>query len=196
MFDEVITFRTEYGGAQQRFDIEPDLTSMGKMIGGGFPIGALAGKDDVMQVFINGRLPHSGTFSANPITMTAGRVAMEHFDKAAVKRLNDLGDYARKQLEETFAIADVPASVTGAGSLLRMHMKPTVPANFREAHPSNAEKQALTTLINDLYDDGIMMIHTGAAALSTAMGEDEIDRLAEAVLKSMRKLKPLLQEAA
>jgi len=194
MFDEVITFRTEFGGAQQRFDVTPDLTSMGKMIGGGFPVGALAGNDDVMQVFVNGRLPHSGTFSANPITMTAGRVAMENFDKDAVSRLNKLGDYARKNLEEAFMIADVSASVTGAGSLLRMHMKPSVPRNFREAHPSAVEKQALTTLINDLYDDGFMMIHTGAAALSTAMSEDEIDRLAEAVLKSMRKIKPLLSQ--
>ncbi len=196
MFDEVITFRTEFGGAQQRFKVTPDLTSMGKMIGGGFPVGALAGRDEVMQVFSNGRLPHSGTFSANPVTMTAGRVAMEYYDQQAVARLNQLGDYARDCLRSAIQTADVAASVTGAGSLLRLHMKPEVPANFREAHTNNIEKQALTQFINDLYDDGIMMIHTGAAALSTAMGEAEIDRLAEAVLKSLRNIKPLLTQAA
>ena len=70
MFDEVITFRSEFGGLQSRYGIEPDLTSMGKLVGGGFPVGVLAGKDDVMSVFVRGekglRLPHSGTFSANP----------------------------------------------------------------------------------------------------------------------------------
>ena len=196
MFDEVITFRTEFGGAQARYDVTPDLTAMGKMIGGGFPVGALAGSHDVMQVFVDGRLPHSGTFSANPITMTAGRIAMEHFDLDAVARLNKLGDYARDSLKQAFAVAEVPACVTGAGSLLRMHMKKDLPANFREAHLSNNEKAVLSALIDDLYDNGIMMIHTGSAALSTAMTEAEIDRLAEEVLKSMRKLKPMMLEAA
>ena len=196
MFDEVITFRTDYGGAQQRYAVKPDLTSMGKMIGGGFPVGALAGSNAVMQVFVDGRLPHSGTFSANPITMTAGRVAMEYFDQAAVTQLNKLGEYARRSLEQVFAIADIPASVTGAGSLLRIHLKPEPPANYRDAYLSDMEKKALSELINDLYDNGIMMIHTGSAALSTAMTQADIDRLTEEVLKSIRKLKPILMKAA
>ncbi len=194
MFDEVITLRTEYGGAQQRYEAIPDLTSMGKMIGGGFPVGALAGRNEVMQVFTNGKLPHSGTFSANPVTMTAGRVAMEFFDRQSVERLNQLGDYARHNLTEAIKIADVPATVTGAGSLLRLHLKSQLPANFRETHLQKNEQQALTRFINALYDDGIMMIHTGAAALSTAMGETDIDRLAEAVVSALAKIKPILLE--
>uniref|UniRef100_UPI003D1529BF aspartate aminotransferase family protein n=1 Tax=Sedimenticola sp. TaxID=1940285 RepID=UPI003D1529BF len=194
MFDEVITFRTEYGGAQVLYDVRPDLTSMGKMIGGGFPVGALAGRGDVMRVFTNGRLPHSGTFSANPVTMTAGRVAMAYFDRDAVAKLNRLGDYARASLAQLFQTLGVPACVTGAGSLLRMHMKPAIPANFREAHPTEVQKRALSTLINDLYDDGFMLIHTGAAALSTVMTEAEVDCLVESVASSMTRLKPLLLE--
>ncbi len=104
VFDEVITFRTEFGGVQQRLDIEPDLTTMGKMIGGGFPVGALAGRSDVMDVFDpssgGARLPLSGTFSANPVTMTAGYVAMTHFDREAILRLNELGDCARDGLRQ------------------------------------------------------------------------------------------------
>ena len=76
IFDEVITFRMGYGGAQEWFDVQPDLTARGKIIGGGFPVGALAGKDEFMQVLDPRQkiipLPHSGTFSANPVTMTAG----------------------------------------------------------------------------------------------------------------------------
>ncbi|PHS78229.1 MAG: aspartate aminotransferase family protein [Rhodospirillaceae bacterium] len=198
MFDEVISFRTEFGGTQARLGVRPDLTSLGKMIGGGFPVGALAGRSDVMDVFVNGeqglRLPHSGTFSANPITMTAGRVAMEHFDVDAVARLNQLGDYARLCLREAIKVADVPVSVAGAGSLLRLHLTPTVPKNFRDAHLSPQKKKTLSLLIDDLYDNGIMMIHTGAAALSTVMGEDEIDQFAQTVLKSLRTLKGPLND--
>ncbi len=139
MFDEVITFRSEFGGMQSRFGIQPDLTSMGKLIGGGFPVGALAGRNEVMSVFVRGehglRLPHSGTFSANPITMSAGLVAMEMFDKTAISKLNTLGDYARKGLSDAIKLADVPACVTGTGSLLRVHLKPDAPRNYREAYP-------------------------------------------------------------
>jgi len=191
MFDEVITYRSEVGGMQERFDIAPDLISMGKMIGGGFPVGALAGCDKIMEVFVNGRLPHSGTFSANPVTMTAGRVAMELFDKAAVARLNKLGDYARSSIADAIKVADVPACVTGTGSLFRIHLKAQAPGNYREAHLTVQESKALTALINALYDEGIMMIHTGAAALSTPMGNEEIDRLADAVLNSLRSIKDL-----
>jgi len=192
MFDEVITFRTEVGGMQERFDISPDMTSLGKMIGGGFPVGALAGRDEVMRVFVDGRLPHSGTFSANPITMTAGRVALELFDEKAVLRLNQLGAYVQKSLREVIKIADIPACVTGTGSLFRLHLKAKPPKNYRETYLSDREKRALSTLIDRLYDEGIMMIHTGALALSTPMGHAEIDRFSEALLNSLVSLKGML----
>ncbi|HEC00516.1 MAG TPA: aspartate aminotransferase family protein [Sphingomonadales bacterium] len=192
MYDEVITFRSEVGGMQDRFDISPDLTSLGKMIGGGFPVGALTGREEVMAVFTNGRLPHSGTFSANPITMTAGRVAMELFDAQAVKRLNALGDYTAARLREVIRFADVPASVTGSGSLYRIHLKAEAPKNYRDTHPSQAEKKAINAFINSLYDNGIMMIHTGALTLSTPMTESHIDQLADAVLISLKSIRGLL----
>ena len=198
MFDEVITFRSEVGGMQARFEIEPDLTSMGKMIGGGLPVGALAGRREVMQVFTNSeqgvRLPHSGTFSANPVTMTAGLVAMQHFDGEAITKLNKLGDYARQAVSQVIKLADVPASVTGTGSLLRLHLKPQAPRNYREAHLSPSELDILGTLIEHLYANGIMMIHTGALALSTPMGTDQIDQLCEALHKSLVTIKPSLLE--
>lgn len=192
MFDEVITFRTETGGTQARFNITPDLTAMGKMIGGGFPVGALAGRNDVMDVFVAGdkglRLPHSGTFSANPVTMTAGRVAMEMFDEEAVTRLNELSDRARANIAEAIAVAGAPACVTGTGSLFRIHLKPNPPSNYRESYPSASEQAALSGFVDALYDAGIMPIHTGSGTLSTAMETAEIDRLAEAVLSALRAI--------
>ena len=192
LFDEVITFRTEFGGMQERHGVEPDLTSMGKMIGGGFPVGALAGGDDVMSVFSSRgegpRLPYSGTFSANPITMTAGRVAMELFDAEAVARLNRLGRLARSRIEEAIAVAGAPMSVTGAGSLFRIHIKADAPTDYRSAFASKAERKLLSRFLDDVYDAGVLLIYSGGGVLSTVMGEAEVDRLAEAVLVGARKL--------
>jgi len=191
LFDEVITFRMEVGGMQARHDVTPDLTAMGKMIGGGFPVGCVAGTDEVMGVFSGNhrapRLPHSGTFSANPVTMTAGLTAMRLFNAEAVERLNRLGDYARKQIAEAIRIADVPACVTGAGSAFRIHMKADPPTDYRSAFPTPSEKQAEKAFINGLYDAGILIVGTGTGFLSTPMQEAEIDRLGEAVLASLRR---------
>src|ERR1044072_4928153 len=103
VFDEVITFRAEHGGMQARYGVTPDLTALGKIIGGGFPIGAVAGRAEVMDV-LNPQspryvFPHSGTFTANPISMTAGMAAMLKFDRPAVARLNALTDRARNGIE-------------------------------------------------------------------------------------------------
>ena len=128
LLDEVITFRMGWGGAQDWYDVEPDLTALGKIIGGGFPVGGLAGKDEFMSVLDPTRdrlpFPFSGTFSANPVTMTAGRVAMELFDREAVDRLNQLGDYSRLKISEAIESVGANACVTGAGSMFRVHLNP------------------------------------------------------------------------
>jgi len=192
IFDEVITFRTEVGGMQKRYEVQPDLTAMGKIIGGGFPVGALAGRDEVMAVFSskNGtpKLPHSGTFSANPITMTAGRVAMELYDAESVKRLNQLGDLARDRIAEAISVSGVPASVTGTGSLFRIHLKSEAPTNYRSAFMTPEEKKTLNCFIDNVYDAGVLLIYSAAGVLSTPMQEADIDTLAEAVLAGLRKI--------
>jgi glutamate-1-semialdehyde 2,1-aminomutase len=191
--DEVITFRNGYGGAQDDYDISPDLTAMGKMIGGGFPVGALAGRAEIMDVMDPWAkpllFPHSGTFSANPVTMIAGLTAMELFDRAAVQRLNALADYARSTITEAIQLADVPACVTGAGSMFRVHMKAEVPDDYRLAFPDADELERLNSLLDYLVDNGVIMINTCSAALSTAMTETEIDILAEVLLAGFRQLK-------
>jgi glutamate-1-semialdehyde 2,1-aminomutase len=195
VFDEIITFRSNYGGAQAAYAERPDLTAMGKMIGGGFPVGAFAGRDDVMRVLDPSqaplRMPLSGTFSANAISMTAGRVAMELFDPQAVNRLNQLGDLARQQITEAIRIADIPACVTGIGSIFRVHLKPTPPTDYRSAYSDPQETQILGVLLDYLFDHGILVINTCSGMLSTPMTEREIDRLAEAMLGGFRKIRPM-----
>lgn len=191
--DEVITFRSNYGGAQEWYDVRPDLTAMGKMIGGGFPVGAVAGSKEVMEVMNpladNYLFPLSGTFSANPMTMTAGRVSMELFDREAVKRLNLLADRARSCIAEAIRVADIPACVTGGGSMFRIHMKPEVPENYRAAFVTAEENRLIKALLDHCFDNGIMLINTCSGTLSTPMTEQEIGTLGEVMLSGFRKIK-------
>lgn len=200
VFDEVITFRSEFRGAQQWFGLSPDLTALGKIIGGGFPVGAIAGRADVMEV-LNPLLPtvpfpHSGTFSANPVTMTAGLTAMSLFDGEAVARLNALGQHARTRLSNVIRELGIQACVTGAGSLFRIHFKAQPPPNYRAAFPTPAEVAARDALLNHLFDHGFILINTCCGALSTAMSVREIDQLTEAVAVGLRAVQPMLDRPA
>jgi glutamate-1-semialdehyde 2,1-aminomutase len=168
---------------------------MGKMIGGGFPVGALAGRKEVMDVMNpladKVLFPHSGTFSANPITMVAGLISMELFDEPAVEQLNRLADRARDQIAEAIRIADIPACVTGGGSMFRVHMKPEAPLDYRSGFVGEEEAKLTKVLLDHLFDNGIMMINTCSGTLSTAMTGNEIDALSEAMLGGFRKIKTL-----
>ncbi|KAE9625967.1 aspartate aminotransferase family protein [Parasedimentitalea maritima] len=200
IIDEVITFRTYFGGAQADYNIKSDLTAMGKMIGGGFPVGAIAGRADVMDVMdpTNGpaAFPHYGTFNANPITMTAGSVTMGMFDQSAVTNLNALADKARAALAEAIRIADVPACVTGRGSMFRIHMKEQAPTTYRNAFVSPQEQACISGLLDHMFDNGLIMIETCSGLLSTPMTQSEIDHLADTALNGLRKIKPLLLATA
>ncbi len=192
VLDEVVTFRTEHGGLQQRYDFTPDMTAMGKMIGGGFPIGAVAGRAEVMEVMnpraTSVRYPLSGTFSANPISMTAGLVAMELFDSAAIERLNTLSARAVHGIEAAIERTGTAACVTGTGSMFRIHLKPQAPRNYREAFLDADERRRIAFLINHLFNAGFLMINTCSAALSTPMTETEIDAFVDALEDGFRGL--------
>ncbi len=193
VFDEVVTFRSNYSGAQEWYEENPDLTAMGKIIGGGFPVGALAGRNEVMEVMnplANKVLfPQGGTFSANPMTMVAGHTAMKIFDRAAIKRVNALADRARKQITEAIQIVGIPACVTGGGSMYRIHMKPEVSGDYRSAYDSPGETKLVKSLLDYLFNNGIMMINTCSYTISTVMTEKEVDVLSETMLSGFRKLK-------
>ena len=192
VLDEVITFRSEYGGAQSWYDLQPDLTALGKCVGGGFPVGVIAGRADVMEVMNplaeKVLFPHSGTFSANPITMTAGLATMELFDRAAVDRLNALTRRAMRGIEDAIGRTGFKACVTGGGSIFRVHFKECLPRNYREAFMTPEENVLLKKMLDHLFAEGFMMINTCTGALSTPMGEVEVDALAAAMERGFRKL--------
>lgn len=199
VFDEVVTFRVNYGGAQENYPVSPDITALGKIIGGGFSVGAIAGRTDVMKVLdpreSKLKFPHSGTFSANPVTMTAGFVAMELFDKEAVRKLNALTGNAINQIKEVIRLVDVPVSITGAGSMFRFHLTPTPPATYRDAYQSQEALAVINKLLDFLYfNENILMINTFACMFSTVLMQKEIDRLSEGLLHAFKALKPKIEE--
>ena len=192
VLDEVITFRSSVGGLQEQYGLTPDLTALGKMIGGGFPVGAIAGRADVMDV-LNPRspgyvFPHSGTFSANPISICAGLSSMEKFDSAETDRLNALAQRAIAGIEGAIRDTGARASVTGTGSMFRVHMKATPPRDYREAHLSPAENTRLKVMLDHMFDEGCILINSCSAALSTPMTEAHIDTLVGALRTGFEKI--------
>ncbi len=140
----------------------------------------------------NFRFPHYGTFSANPITMTAGRVAMEMFDRAAVDKINALADYARDTFTEAIRIADVAACVSGKGSMFRVHLKEQPPVDYRSGYVSPDENKALKALLDYLFANGFLMIESCSGTLSTPMTKVEIDMFAETLLGGLREIRHLM----
>jgi glutamate-1-semialdehyde 2,1-aminomutase len=183
IFDEVITFRLGYHGAQGEFGVTPDMTTLGKIIGGGFPVGAVAGRADVMAVFdpTTGApaAPHGGTFNANPVTMAAGLAAMRLLDRDAFARLDDLGAKLRASLDDCLHQAGVPGRVTGLGSLFRLHGTDRELSDYRSARATPEESARLQRVIRRLMEHGVLMSLTGLGCLSTAMGDTELESLVE-----------------
>lgn len=198
--DEVLNFRQDYHGASAHYGLQPDLFALGKIIGGGFPIGAVGGLGEIMSVFDGSRgrplLPQGGTFSANPISMVAGRAAMNALDEIAFARLERLGNQLRNRLEDIIARANAPLSITGAASLFRIHPKPTRPREFREAHWNPAEAKAMKETSRFFAGQGIVLPVGAAACLSTTMGEAEIDAVAGVFEAFLSENSALIEEIA
>jgi glutamate-1-semialdehyde 2,1-aminomutase len=133
--------------------------------------------------------PHSGTFSANPVTMTAGLVTMELYDRDAVARVNSLAERAVEGINRAIEGTGASACVTGGGSMFRVHMKDHPPRNYREAFATPEESRRLHLLLDHLFDAGFIMINTCSATTSTAMGEAEVDALVEAMSEGLKKVR-------
>ncbi len=183
ILDEVISFRVGYHGAQGVFGVEPDLTTLGKIIGGGFPVGAVGGRAEVMAVFDprggHAAVPHGGTFNANPVTMAAGLAAMQLMTHQAFSRLDDLGAKLRAAMEDCFAQAEIPGRVTGVGSLFRFHATDRELVDYRSARLEPSESRRLAALVRSLLEHGVLVAPTGLGCLSTPMTDVEVEGLLE-----------------
>jgi glutamate-1-semialdehyde 2,1-aminomutase len=200
IFDEVVTLRLDVGGVQARLRVTPDLTAMGKIIGGGFPIGAFGGRAEVMAQFDPRahRLHQGGTYNGNAISMRAGCVALEWLPASAVAQLNAQGDWLREQLNEELRTLGVAGHVGGVGSLLQMHLQIEQPVrNYREAQATPRATQELLHLA--LLNRGIFAAARGEYALSTPMQASDLDEAVvrfRAALTEIAELLPPLARAA
>jgi glutamate-1-semialdehyde 2,1-aminomutase len=197
VFDEVISFRVGYHGAQGVFGVTPDVTTLGKIIGGGLPVGAVVGRAEVMAVFDptggHPRAPHGGTFNANPVTMAAGLAAMRLMTRDAYAKLDETGAKVRASLEACLTHAGVQGGVTGMGSLFRLHGTDREVTDYRSARPTPDEAARLQRIVRRLMEHGVLMSTTGLGCLSTPMGDAELESLVEtfaAVLAMERESRP------
>ncbi|MGM0584221.1 MAG: aspartate aminotransferase family protein [Pseudomonadota bacterium] len=192
IFDEVVSFRYGYHGAQGVFGGEPDLTTVAKIIGGGFPVGAIAGREEVMRVFDHSGgkplAPASGTFSANPVSMVAGRTSMEMLDPPAFEHLQALGDFARERIAAAMREAGFEGQVTGVGSnfLVHPHRRPI--RDYRSNHRSDAERKRMAALQRGLLERGVFIAGTGAGFISSVTTKDDLDSMAGAMRETMAGL--------
>lgn len=196
IFDEVITFRVGYRGAQGLWNIEPDLTTLAKIIGGGFPVGAVCGRKDFMAVFDprSGKpaLPHGGTFSANPVTMRAGIAAMELLDEAAFARLDAMGQAVRAGIDAAFRCHNVPGRTVGLGSLLKIHFADRPVRDYRSAYPTDEEAKRQAVFHRALLNRGVLAAGNGLMALSTPMTDADIDAIIDAASGALAEVSATL----
>jgi len=192
IFDEVITFRLGIHGAQGLWNVDPDLTTLGKIIGGGFPVGAIGGAKDVMAVFDprpgKPALPHGGTFSANPVTMRAGIAAMQLLDEAAFARLDAMGEAVRGGIDAAFRRHSVPGRTVGLGSLLKIHFADRPIRDYRSAYPTDEEARRQAVFNRALLNRGVLAAGYGLMALSTPMTDGDIHAIIEAASGALEEV--------
>jgi glutamate-1-semialdehyde 2,1-aminomutase len=193
LYDEVISFRVDSGGAQAKYGGDPDLTTFGKIMGGGLPVGAVGGKAEVMDLLDpsqgSPRVISGGTASANPLTMAAGMAAMEQMTPSVYTRINRLGDLLRKRTNEVFAAAGEPAQLTGEGSLFRLLMTAEPIADYRTSIRKASPQERFNRLHQNLLEEGIIISKEGLGCLSTPMGESEVDQFVNAMGRAVTKLR-------
>jgi glutamate-1-semialdehyde 2,1-aminomutase len=192
IFDEVISFRVAYDGAQGFYGVKPDLTAFGKIIGGGFPVGATGGSAEIMAVFDPSlgklRVECGGTFSGNPVSMTAGLATMRQLVPASYERLAALGTRLRARANEVFAAHGYPGQATGEGSLFRLVPVTNELVDYRDVLPGAAGAAAWSKLFLALLDEGIIVNPNGLASISTPMGEAEIDAFGQALERAVQRV--------
>ena len=190
LFDEVITgFRLGLGGGHGYFNVRPDLTVFGKVIGGGLPIGAVSGRRDIMEHMDHTKYSgedycfQGGTGAANVLTLAAGEATIQALmDEPVYEKIDRLGQNLRTRLSETFSQSNFDARVTGAGSLFGIHFsKEKCIRDTR--HLSGQYKEQAKQMFSYLLNNGILLLSPDLphGAISYSHSESEIETLVSAI---------------
>lgn len=182
-FDEVVTLQVARGGAQEHYGVTPDITTLGKIIGGGMPVGAFGGRRDVMALYDQSNsgphLGHAGTFNGHPLAMAAGLAVLEQLTPGAYRQLHRLGDELRRQVTALAGELEVPLQVTGLGSLFALHMTDRPVRSYRDSAAVDPEARGRVFL--GLLNEGIFLSPRLLGCVSTAIGETELDQFVSAL---------------
>ncbi len=195
IFDEVMTSRLGPGGMQALTGVIPDLTSLGKYIGGGFSAGAFGGSAEIMDRFDPRRsdaLPHSGTYNNNVFTLTAGIAGLRQvYTAEAAIELNARGETLRRRLNQAIEKAGVAMQFTGYGSMMNVHMRRGTVRSPQDAAQGNARLRELFCL--DMLAQGIYVTpKRGGVILSLPHSDADFDALVGAVEEFMSARRSLL----
>ncbi len=188
IFDEVISFRVAPGGSQEYYGITPDMTALGKIIGGGLPVGAFGGRRDIMELYdpVTGpTVSHAGTFNANPLTMLAGTATMEQLTPDVYRRLAELTEILKGEIRDACQELEVPVQVTGLGSLFGIHFGDGPINNYRDIAAGNHDLRDRMFL--GLLNEGVLMASNLVGSLSTAITENDIADFMKAFRKALER---------
>ena len=199
VFDEVVTgFRLGLGGAQGHYGVTPDLTIMGKIIGGGFPTGAFCGPEAIMERVDHVKYPrpedrsaHGGTFTGNPVSAVAGIATIKSLESGEVYRhIDGLGEKVRDGLRDIFGRHELPASVTGVGSTFGVHFMPEPPRNVGDT--ARCDMEATYSFFSHMLNRGIVCLSPNVSHswISSAHTAADIEEYLSAAEEFTRRYKP------
>ena len=195
IFDEIITFRIHEGGWQAMEGVEPDITTLGKIIGGGLPVGAFGGREEIMSMFDPTRpesVTHSGTFTGNPMTMAAGLANLEIFGQKEIEQLNQLGEKFICDMNQTIKDCGIKGRLEGIGSVAVSRFSDRKVRSAKDAIMGFLEYgEFLQYLHLEMMNRGVYFLHRGLFNLSTPMTQDVLDKSVSEFGGAFEMLKPL-----
>ncbi len=196
IFDEVVTgFRLAYGGAQERYGVTPDICALGKGLGGGYPIGAVCGRKDIMNLCTESRLGtdepyiwYASTLAGNPVTAAASLATLAELRKPGTyEKFYQLGDHARKGIHNVLRQRGVKGQVLGEGPIIRIAFTDEEIVDYRSVYKVNRKKSREFSL--SLFKKGIFLNPMGTKLyISLVHTHEDIDRLIEVCAETLREI--------
>lgn len=196
IFDEVVTGRLMKGGAQEYFGIIPDLTSLGKIIGGGMPIGAFGGRKDIMKLYDpkEKKMYHSGTFNGNGISMAAGLATLKDYGVNEIQYVNKLGGLLKSGFEDVFRHLGLDLQISGLGSIYNIVFSKKPIIQYRDLAKSYEHLNNL--LFMSLLIRGVFNAPRGMFCTSTAMTKEDVELAVYILRESLYDMKDVIREEA
>jgi glutamate-1-semialdehyde 2,1-aminomutase len=191
--DEVITgFRLALGGAQEFYGVDSDLTILGKIVGGGFPIGVFGGRKELMELVApSGPVYQAGTFSGNPVSITAGVKTIELLERDGVpERLNARGEQIRNALREIVRDSGIDGYVSGVGSMFKLFFSPGGEPVTNYADALRCDKNRYMALFHRMLESGVFLPPSQFETnfISTAHTDEDIERTIAAYAANMARI--------